>query len=158
MYFGINSNISKFADSTEIGQFIKSDIDIAILQKVLANFLRWANKWIMTLDTEKCCEFSAYWNSPQNNYTLKNKFSVTLNICPYGLIYLQPRNHCIIAKNCVNRILGFIHRDVTNRIEEDIIKSQLALVRPHLEYSVLFWYQYYRKDIDTPESVKSSRG
>ena len=51
---------------------------------------------------------------------------------------LRPREQCIIARNRVNKILGFISRCVTNRSSKVILKLYLALVRPHLDYAAQF--------------------
>ena len=66
---------------------------------------------------------------------------------------LRPREQCIIARNRVNKMLGYIGRCVTNRSSEVILRLYLALVRSHLDYPVQFWSPY-RKDIGSLEAVQ----
>ena len=60
---------------------------------------------------------------------------------------LRPREHCIIARNMANKILGFIGGCVTNKSSKVILRLYLALVQSHLDYAAQFWSPYYRKDI-----------
>ena len=50
---------------------------------------------------------------------------------------LWSKEQCISARNRANRVLGFITRSIRNR-------SDLALVRHHLDYAEQFWSLYYR--------------
>ena len=47
-----------------------------------------------------------------------------------------------------------LSRCVTNRSSEVILRLNLALVRPHLDYAAQFWSPYYRKDIGSLEAVQ----
>ena len=67
---------------------------------------------------------------------------------------LRPREHCIIARNSANKILGFISRCVTNKSYEVILRLCLVLVRPHLNYAAQFWFPYNGKDIGSLEAVQ----
>ena len=67
---------------------------------------------------------------------------------------LGPRKQCIEARNQDNRLLGFIAISVISRSAEVILKLYLALIRPHLDYTVQFWSSYYRMDIVLLESVQ----
>ena len=44
-------------------------------------------------------------------------------------------------------VLGFIAGNIKNRSTEVILKLYMALVRPHLDYTVHFWFPYYRMDM-----------
>ena len=58
---------------------------------------------------------------------------------------LRPRQQCISARNKANRVLGFIARSVSNRTPEVILRLYLALVKPHLDYTIQYWCPYYRQ-------------
>ena len=52
---------------------------------------------------------------------------------------LRPRKQCIGARNRAIWVLGFIARSVKSKNAEFILKLYLALVRPHLDYTMQFW-------------------
>lgn len=49
---------------------------------------------------------------------------------------------------------GFISRSISNGSAKVFLKLYLALVRPHPDYAVQIWALYYRKNINTLESVQ----
>lgn len=65
--------------------------------------------------------------------------------------YLHPRAQCIQAKNCAEKVLGFISRSMSYRGTEVTLKLYLELVKPHLDYAGQFWPAYYRLDIKMSE-------
>ena len=67
---------------------------------------------------------------------------------------LNPREHCISARNRANRVLGCIAWRVCNRSTDVILRLYLALVRPYLDYVVQFWSLYYRMDIVKQEAIQ----
>ena len=155
---GIASDISKFADDTKIGRKVKSATDAAVLQDDLKALYDWSSKWMMQFNVNKCSVLSVGRNNPQYDYTLNNTV-LSHSSCERDLGVrvssdLRPRNHCIAARNRANRALGFISRSVSHRSAEVILRLYLALVRPHLDYAVQFWSPYYKKDIDSLESVQ----
>ena len=68
--------------------------------------------------------------------------------------YLRLREQCNSVRNRVNRVLGFIVRNVCNRSADVMLRLYIALVKPHLDYAVQFWFSYNRMDIVNLEEVQ----
>ena len=51
---------------------------------------------------------------------------------------LTMSQQCAIVAKKVNNILGFIEKRMTSRLKEVLLSFYSALVKPHLEYCVLF--------------------
>ena len=66
---------------------------------------------------------------------------------------MKVSEQCRIAASKGNQVLGMIRRNITYK-EEFLYKGVVVLplykgiVRPHLEYCILAWRPYLRKDID----------
>ena len=60
---------------------------------------------------------------------------------------------CFLAKT-KNDILWFIWQSISSGSREVILPLYSALVRPHLEYCVLFWAPQYKTDTDMLERVQ----
>ena len=64
---------------------------------------------------------------------------------------LNMTQHCVLAAQKANRILGCIKRSVTSRSRDVILPLYFALVRPHLECCVQLWGPPHKKDMDLLE-------
>ena len=65
---------------------------------------------------------------------------------------LNCNKQCINAVNKANRTLpGMIRRTLSNFYSEVVLQLYKALVRPHFEYCIHDWRQYFKKDIELLE-------
>ena len=61
---------------------------------------------------------------------------------------------CVLAAQKANHILGYIKRNVTNRVREVIPSLYSALVRSHLKYGIQFRSTQHKEDMELLEQVQ----
>ena len=69
---------------------------------------------------------------------------------------LKVSEQCRIAASKGNQLLGMIRRNITYKEKSLIVPLYKAIVRPHLEYCILEWSPYLRKDIDMLEKIQGA--
>ena len=155
---GINCKISKFADDTKIMSKVTSTSQWQELQCDLNKLTRWAEKWQMKFNIEKCKVLHIGSNNVQAKYVMSNvPLASAENEKDLGVVVskdLKPSKHCTEAVKNANKLVGFIGRTFEFKSEKVILTLYNSLVRPQLEYCVQFWSPYYRKDIEKLEKIQ----
>ena len=155
---GLTCKISKFADDTKITSRVTTSVEKLELQSNLDQLNRWAEKWQMQFNVDKCKVLHLGSNNDHAKYSLNGSELCKANHeKDLGIIIsndLKPGKHISEVVKTANKITGFIGRAFEYKSEKVILTLFNSLVRPHLEYCVQFWSPYYRKDIDKLERVQ----
>ena len=113
------------------------------LQEDINKLVKWANKWQMSFNVDKCSVMHIGHNNIQSNFKMSNQQLPTLDQQLDLVIIIandlkwqkQTEKSCKTA----NRILGFIARNFRYKNKELILPLYKSLVRPHLEHAMQFW-------------------
>ena len=155
---GLTCKISKFADDTKITSRVTTSVEKLDLQSNLNQLIRWAEKWQMQFNVDKCKVLHIGSNNDQTKYSLNgSELCKVNNEKDLGIIIsndLKPGKHISEVVKTANKIAGFIGRAFDYKSEKVILTLYNSLVRPHLEYCVQFWSPYFRKDVDKLERVQ----
>ena len=154
----IGSNILKFADDTKMFRRVESQEDRHQLQSDLNKLVKWAEKWQMLFNKDKCKCLHIGQANAKNNYIMNNTVLLsTEREKDVGVVVssdMKVSEQCGIAARKGNQILGLIRRNIAYRDKRLIIPLYMSLVRPHLEYCIQAWRPHMRKDIDKLERVQ----
>ena len=159
----IGSNILKFADDTKMFRRVESQEDRHQLQSDLNKLVKWAEKWQMLFNKDKCKCLHIGQANAKKNYLMNNTVLLsTEREKDVGVVVssdMKVSEQCGIAARKGNQILGLIRRNIAYRDKRLIIPLYMSLVRPHLEGPTLeapheAWRPHMRKDIDKLERVQ----
>ena len=154
----IVSKLSKFADDSKLCKSINNQTDVSILQNDLSLLEKWADKWQMKFNEEKCVVMHLGRNNEKKPYRLGNVIlkdsekERDLGIIVDKTMKFSEQVNSAVGK--ANDMLGMIKRNITCKSKSIVTKLYKALVRPKLEYCVQAWRPYLRKDIDKIEGVQ----
>ena len=128
------------------------------LQEEINNLMQWADKWLMSFNTDKCVvmhlgngniKYSYYMNGVLMKTTQCEK-----DIGVYMHPSLKPSVHIAEAVKKANRALGTLHRTLTYRDKFHYIRLYKQYVRCHLECAVQAWNPWTIQDIEKIEAVQ----
>lgn len=148
----------KFADDTKLGHAVDSDMDRANLQAALDELCRWAERWLMRFNVEKCHvvhmvrgnkKFPYHMNGAQLSSSEKEK-----DIGVMVTNSLKPSANCEKAARTATGVLSQVLRAFSYRDRTVLPRVYAQYVRPHLEFAVQAWSPWTRADIDAVENVQ----
>ena len=150
--------LRKFADDTKLAMLIRSREDADRFQKDINEICRWADKWAMEFNVEKCKVMHVGRSNPRYEYFMNGaQLSVTEEEKDLGVwteSTLKPTLQCTKAAGNANRVLGMILKTFHYRTKQSLIPLYKSLVRPKLEFGVAAWSPWYERDIECLEKVQ----
>ena len=150
--------ISKFADDTKIAKVVNDPNTALEMQTIVTRLQNWSCIWGMKFNAEKCCVLH-FGNRNQNfQYTMNEVvISSESNQKDLGVMIsdsCQPTEQCGMAAKKANQVLGRINRSFSCYTKDIMLQIYKVFVHPHLEYAVSAWSPWFRKDINTLETIQ----
>ena len=106
--------VLKFADDTKIAQPIRGEEDRRKLQSALDELTRWADRWGMAFNVQKCKIMHVGHSNPHHEYSMGGgKLETTEEERDLGVIMsrkLKPGPQCAKAARTAQMVLGQISR------------------------------------------------
>ncbi|KAK4821756.1 hypothetical protein QYF61_000817 [Mycteria americana] len=141
------SDLDDEADCT-LGKFV----GCATIQRDLNRLEKWADRYLVKFNKEKCKVLHLGRNNPMHQYMLgatqlQNSFAEN----DLGFLVDTKFNRsqqCALVAEKANSILGCIRRSVASRLRGVSLPIYSVLVRPHLKYCVQFWAPQYKREME----------
>ena len=155
-------NLKIFADDTKAYTPINSIEDRNKLQLCINNLNNWTEKWLLKFNSSKCKVLHIGENNPQHDYFItvdgkSVKLEVTTSEKDLG-VYIDPNltfeDHINTTVSKARSLSGLINYSITFKSSDIMVPLYKAFIRPVLEYANSVWHPYFRKHINTIESVQ----
>ena len=154
----IEALASIFADDTKVGRIVETEEDGREMQKIVENLGKWADKWRMEFNAEKCKVMHFGNKNPRikyemNGYALaeaKEEKDLGVWINPS----LKPSKQCATAAKAAHVVLGQIQRSFHFRSKQNLVPLYKSFVRPKLEFAVAAWSPWTEADAEVLEGVQ----
>ena len=150
--------ILKFADDTKGLHEVAEAKDRDKLQATLDNMIRWADKWSMSFNIEKCKIMHVGAHNPCFNYTMRGvPLQVVDEEKDIGVLVhksLKPAKHCDKISKIAGAVLGQLSRNFHYRDRHIFKNLYIQYVRPHLEFASPAWAPWTERDREVIERVQ----
>ena len=154
----IESSLKIFADDTKIFRIVESLADKEKFEKDLTRLMEWSNKWLLPFNLDKCKVTHLGSQNQKFNYIMGQfNLETIASEKDLGVLFDDNLKFCphmkqIIAK--ANSRLGLIRNTFTELPAKTLLPLYKTLVRPILEYAMVIWKPFLKKDIDDVEKVQ----
>lgn len=152
----IQSNISFFADDTKL--YHNPQSSARILQGDLLQIEQWTDKWLMSLNANKCTVLHIGPSNPGATYFIGGNPLVAVDQQEdLGVIIskdLKWERHIAKVVKRANSLIFLIQKAFKDHSAATILRLYRSYIRPTLEFAVSSWNPYYAKDIDLLERVQ----
>ena len=153
-----------FVDDAKIYQHIHCPEDCKLLQHAMTDLQTWSQKWLLSLNINKCCVVSygrSVDKSLRSTLVDHNNQEVTLErndkVKDLGIWFdekLSFREHIQDKINKAYMMLGIIRRNFKYLTLPTFILIYKSMVRSHLDYCCCVWAPYKKGDIEALEKVQ----
>ena len=155
---GIESFVRKFADDTKMARIVEEQEDALALQRDIDAMVKWAQKWEMKFNTDKCKVLHVGRLNKQFQYRIGDgSLKEATEEKDLGVWIgndLKPVAQCERAAKAANSALGLITRSFHYRTKSILVPLYKTFVRPKLEYAVAVWRPWLKKDEEVMEKVQ----
>ena len=129
-----------------------------LLQKDLEEIQKWADKWKMSFNVNKCKVLHMGYSNPNHEYSLNGTIlNKTKEERDLGVLVsndLDFANHIKGIVSKANRMVGLIKISFESVDIDMFLNLYKSLIRPLLEYCVQAWSPHEEKDITLLENVQ----
>ena len=155
----VSSSCGLFADDCLLYRPIHTTDDSRFLQEDLLRIEEWANKWMMTFNTDKCEVLQVTLSNPKpTSYFLYNNQLRMVSHAKYlGVILDSKMNfnkHITTICRKANSVLALLKRNLYHCNSQIRSQAYFLYVRPILEYASIVWAPYTKTNIEKLESVQ----
>lgn len=157
----ISSCMRIFADDCIIYRPISSPDDHLTLQSDLHRINDWCNKWLMSLNTEKCkiISFTRKQNVCTFHYTINNSALSQASSYKYLGVHFTPNlswsHHITTISAKASKSLGYLRRNLHSCPAHVRQLAYQTFVRPQLEFAAPIWSPYHNYLINMLEAIQN---
>ncbi|GAB0179744.1 mitochondrial enolase superfamily member 1 [Grus japonensis] len=140
---GIEGTHSKFADDTKLEGVAEGPGGCSSIQRDLNKLENWADRNLTQFNERTCKVLHLGRNNPMHQYMLGTNQLISssaekdLRVLADNKLIMN--HQCNLTVKKTNNVLGCINKNIASRSREVILPLYSALVRPHVEYLVVFW-------------------
>jgi hypothetical protein len=158
----VHTTVKIFADDTKLFTDISRDQMAQELQNDIHRLDKWAEKWQLKFNADKCKVMHIGQKNQQRSYDMKKRGEMielekTIMEKDLGVNIdnqLKFSNHIEMQVNKGNKLLGLIRRSFTYLDRNSMLTMYKTLVRPLIEYGHAIIYPRYEKDKKLIEGVQ----